>query len=290
MATEIVTSRYRLILGDNLPILAGMQDNEFDAALNDPPYGIKENHKKVKSRGSQKGKPSRKNPSMKSLGAGVAATDYGEFSWDNEPAKPETLLHIRRVARKQVIWGGNYFHLPPSPSWFIWDKVNGNSDFADCEMAWTNLETAVRMFRHQWNGMLRETEKEKRIHPAQKPVALYRWVIGKLKLKPNSNIIDAYMGSASAGIASIQAGHFYTGIESFEPYFEKAAERMEDAARQLDREFKVTKRGRIDEFENLPLFQHREPDNDDDGLDEFDDEEPFEIDEEAEFDELLEFA
>jgi DNA modification methylase len=205
---------YELYLGDCLPRLEKFNDKEFDAVICDPPYGIGESRKTVMRRGHL-AKP----------------TDYGDFDWDETPADPNAIYHIQRVAKRQVIWGGNYFELPPSNCWFIWDKLNGENDFADCEMAWTNLPGATRVFRHMWNGFLRASERNKRVHPAQKPVALMRWVLGRLGLSAGATILDPYMGSGPVGVEALQMGCKYIGIEKDERYFDIALKRIIDAAR-----------------------------------------------------------
>lgn len=129
--------------------------------------------------------------------------------------------------------GGNYFDLPPSSCWLLWDKVNGSNDFADCEMAWTNIKAAVRLFRHMWNGMLRDSERnEPRVHPTQKPVALMKWCIQRVKETPRL-IVDPYMGSGTVGIACVDMGIEYIGIEKMKRNFDIACERIHRAQQQL---------------------------------------------------------
>jgi DNA modification methylase len=188
-----------------------------DAVITDPPYGIGEARKDHKSRNR---------PGMK-------CPDYQRGSWDDQPASEAALALIRYISRTQVIFGGNYYHLPPAKCWLLWDKVNGECDFADAEMAWTNIDGAVRLIRHQWAGMLRDSERNvSREHPTQKPVAVMAWAIEKAKLAPNSLILDPYMGSGTTGVAALQAGHRFIGIERHEPYFNGACERLENAQRQ----------------------------------------------------------
>lgn len=233
-----LSDRVKLYHGDCLDFLKGFADQAIAAVITDPPYGLGENQKRVLSRGRYHGRAN-------------VLTDYGAFDWDNEPASPEAIAHIRRIAKTQVIFGGNYFTLPPTSCWFVWDKQQ-TGDFADAELAWTNLKSAVRIFRHQWNGFLRETERDKRVHPAQKPVALMRWILEQLNLPAGSTILDPYMGSGSVGIAAIQMGYQYIGMEKDPEYFKTARARLEDAERAEQGLPKVLKYE--DDLSMMPLF------------------------------------
>ena len=166
-----------------------------DLVLTDPPYGIGENHHRVASRGKL-----------------ARPTDYGVFDWDSEPASPEEIKATLSAARQCIIWGGNYFGLPPSPGWLVWDKQN-SGDFADCELAWTNLKMAVRIFRFMWNGMIRAGESRgvKRVHPTEKPVELMRWC---LSLVPEAHtVIDPFCGSGPVLRAAKDLGRQAIGID-----------------------------------------------------------------------------
>lgn len=230
---------YKLICGDCLEWLPTLAAGQFDLALTDPPYGIGESQKRVLSRG-QLARP----------------IDYGYFDWDSQPADTAAIGHIRRTSRKQIIWGGNYFDLPPSSCWLVWDKEN-SGDFADCELAWTNLRQAVRIFRHMWNGFLRASERDcRRVHPTQKPVALMRWCIGQAGA-PQS-VIDPYMGSGASGIAAIQEGAYFVGVESNPHYFTIAHRRIEDAARAAAGLPKQLN-GHTNDWSESPLFQEIQP-------------------------------
>lgn len=176
--------------------------------LTDPPYGLKENAHRVASRQKL-----------------AKTTDYGDFDWDSEPASKEEISLTIAAAPLCILWGGNYFEVPPSRGWLVWDKVNGDNCFADCELAWTNLKTSVRMFRHMWNGMLRESENDApRVHPTQKPVALMAWC---LQFAPNAKrILDPLMGSGTTLRAAKNNGLQATGIDISEKYCEIAAKRL----------------------------------------------------------------
>jgi DNA modification methylase len=201
-----------LHLGDCRDILPTL--DKVDAVITDPPYGINENSKKVASR--------RK----------LAATiDYGDFDWDKSPPPDELIKLIRTKAKFQAFFGGNYFTLPPTSCWLVWDKLNGGSDFADCELAWTNWPKAVRRLQWRWNGMIRQGNEE-RYHPTQKPIGVMKWVI---QLCPKAEtILDPFMGSGTTGVAAVQMGRKFIGIEREPKYFDIACERIEQASKQVD--------------------------------------------------------
>lgn len=201
-----------LYLGDCMDILPTL--DKVDAVITDPPYGINENSKKVASRGKL-----------------AAPKDYGEFNWDKEPPPDELIELIRTKRRFQTFFGGNYFSLPPTSCWLVWDKLNGDNDFADCELAWTNWPKAVRRLQWRWNGMIRQGNEE-RYHPTQKPLEVMKWVI---TLCPKSQtILDPFMGSGTTGVAAIQMGRKFIGIEREHKYFDIACKRIEQASRQVD--------------------------------------------------------
>jgi DNA modification methylase len=197
-------------LGDCMEILQTLE--KVDAVITDPPYGINENSKKVASRGNM-----------------AAPKDYGDFDWDKAPPTDELIELIRTKGKYQAFFGGNYFTLPPTSCWLVWDKLNGDNDFADCELAWTNWPKAVRRLQWRWNGMIRQGNEE-RFHPTQKPLEVMKWVID---LCPKSDsIIDPFMGSGTTGVAAIQMGKKFIGIEREPKYFEIACKRLEQAVSQ----------------------------------------------------------
>ena len=181
---------------------------KFDLLLTDPPYGLGE------SRGSR----------TKSREKLARCTDYGESDWDDSLIDVRLLTLARSVSDKQVIFGGNYYDLPPTSCWLVWDKVNGDNDFADCELAWTNLKQAVRLKRHQWHGMIR-VGKESRFHPTQKPVEVLRWAIVQAGDDVRT-VMDPFAGSGTTGRAAKDLGKRSVLIEREERYCEIAAIRM----------------------------------------------------------------
>ena len=201
-----------LYQGDCLDIMPTLGD--VDAVVTDPPYGIGENGRKAASR-VKMAKP----------------RDYGDFNWDQNPASPEQIAAIRACSQTQIIFGGNYFDLPPTSCWLIWDKQN-SGDFADCEMAWSNLNKAVRRIYWRWNGMIRKGN-DVREHPTQKPVGVMEWCIGHVP-EGAQTILDPFMGSGTTGVACAKMGRKFIGIELEPKYFDIACKRIEDAYSQPD--------------------------------------------------------
>ena len=202
-----------LYLGDCMDVLPTL--GRFDACITDPPYGIGENSAKVASRSrTHNGKP--------------LVTDYGFFDWDKAPPNPEVIDLIRTKGECLAFFGGNYFYLPPTSCWLVWDKMN-SGDFADCELVWTNWPKAVRRLQWRWNGMIRQGN-EARYHPKQKPLEVMKWVI---ELCPKAEtILDPFAGSGTTGVAAIQMGRKFTGIEREPKYFDIACKRIEQAYAQ----------------------------------------------------------
>ena len=210
-----------LIHGDCMDVMARYPDNYFDLACVDPPYGIKESgNKESRNR--------------------FASNNYKAKDWDNEVPNGCYFDHLKRVSKNQIIFGANYFidnfpFMCNSSCWLVWDKDNGASDFADCELAWTSFSTAVRRFKFQWAGMLQGDMKNKeyRIHPTQKPVKLYEWLLSNYA-EPGQRILDTHLGSASSAIAAHYGGFDFVGCELDEDYYNAACERFNNETRQID--------------------------------------------------------
>lgn len=173
------------------------------------------------------------------IGTGKARQKgYNAALWDQPKTGAEYFAELRRVSKEQVIWGGNYFAdvLPVSQGWIVWDKEHAPGiSFADCELAWTSFDKAARIFRYMWNGMLQGNmrAKENRIHPTQKPVALYNWIL-KNYAKPGDKILDTHVGSASSLIACHRAGFTYWGFEIDPTYYKAARERLDRETAQVN--------------------------------------------------------
>jgi DNA modification methylase len=199
-----LTTIYHAKCEDIVDLISGI-----DLLLTDPPYGIKENHTKNNSRTNA-----------------AAVKDYGEYNWDQAPPSDELISRCRKTAEKQIIFGGNYFTLPPTSCWLVWDKKT-TGDFADCELAWTNLKKAVRRIEYLWNGMIKAA-KEERFHPTQKPVKVMQWCIKQAGCV--SSVIDPFMGSGTTLLAARQLGIPCVGIDREERYCEIAAKRVENTS------------------------------------------------------------
>jgi site-specific DNA-methyltransferase (adenine-specific) len=207
-------------------------DNHFDLAIVDPPYGIGwDREYEVMSAGVRKDGTKRKmatwnNPKPKK---------YKRGQWDNAAPPPEYFEELRRVSKKQIVWGGNYFteHLPPSGGWVTWEKgVPDGMSLSQCEMAWNNCLNSVRHIKLLWAGY-KKCEESQRMHPTQKPVKLYNWLLENYA-KPGQRILDTHMGSGSIAIACHYFGAYLTATEIDGDYFKAACERIENETRQMD--------------------------------------------------------
>jgi site-specific DNA-methyltransferase (adenine-specific)/modification methylase len=196
-----------LYLGDNREVMPTLP--ACDLLLTDPPYGIG-----MAARGTIGG--ANKAP----------VTDYGKSDWDQETVPQEFIDSAIAKAKWAAIFGGNYYALPPTSCWLVWDKLNGANNFADCELAWTNWPKAVRRIQWMWHGMLRKG-REERFHPTQKPLGVMEWA---LSLAPASaSVLDPWMGSGTTGVACAKTGRSFVGIEREPRYFDVAVRRIEAA-------------------------------------------------------------
>lgn len=221
MIEPVIIGNARLYRGDCRDILPTLC--KVDAVVTDPPYGIGEAAGKAKTRTSGLTSKIKNAPDYR--------RDYGDDDWDDEPIAPELMALVRAAGRWNIIFGGNYYDCPPASCWLVWDKLNGDTDFADCELAWTNLPKAVRRISYLWNGCMRANRETRGDHPTQKPIGVMRWAIGHLPA-PNSTILDPFMGSGTTGVAAMHLGRQFVGIEKNERYFRAACKRIEDAQRQ----------------------------------------------------------
>jgi site-specific DNA-methyltransferase (adenine-specific) len=208
-----------MIHGDCMDVMAEIGEKEIPLAIVDPPYGIGASD--VKRGGQQHGN------------ALAPSKQYEKKDWDTMPPPKEYFDELFRVSKNQIIWGGNYYSLPVSSAWVFWDKVTGNNGYADGELAWTSFDSALRMFRFEWHGMLQGNmkNKETRIHPTQKPVALYKWLLSRYA-KHGELILDTHGGSGSIVIACHDLGHPIIWVEKDADYYRDAVARYKTHASQ----------------------------------------------------------
>ena len=197
----------KLYNADCMEVMKTFKDKQFSLAIIDPPYGLGDN---------------------KLTQGGTWAKKYasGDADWDNKPPTKEYFDELFRVSRNQIIWGGNYFDLPPTRCFLIWDKIAQIRTMADCEFAWTSFDSNAKVFRHVRN------ENRKRIHITQKPVALYKWLLQNYA-KQGDKILDTHFGSLSIGIACHDMGFELTACELDKDYYEQAKQRLINHQKQL---------------------------------------------------------
>jgi site-specific DNA-methyltransferase (adenine-specific) len=192
---------------DCMEAMREIPDKYFELSIVDPPYGI-ERFKR----------------------GGSVVNKYGDENrqWNNIKPTSEYFEELFRVSRSQIIWGANNFSLPPSEYFIIWDKVNPfEFSFAMCEQAWTNIKKPAKIFTYN-----SQSESASRIHPTQKPVALYEWLL-KNYAKQGDKILDTHVGSASSLIACHNMGFDFMGFEIDEDYYRMATERLEAVRAQM---------------------------------------------------------
>jgi DNA modification methylase len=212
---EQLSENVTLYLGDCREILPTL--GRFDACVTDPPYGIGADRAMFKAGGTKYG------------AALVAKRHYQDTNWDTEIPSDDTIALILALAKWHIWFGGNFFPLPPSRCWLVWDKkING--EFAACELAWTNLDKPVKRIEWMWNGMLRKGSDE-RSHPTQKPLGVMSWCLEHLPANVQT-VIDPYCGSGTTGVACVGKGLGFTGIEREVHHFDTACRRISDELRR----------------------------------------------------------
>lgn len=187
---------------DCLEAMREMPDNAFDLAVVDPPYGIER----------------LKNPRGR-------LEKYGDTRQaNNEKPTKEYFTELLRVSKRVIVWGGNYFDLPPCRCFIAWYKHQPINNYSDCEFAWTNIDEPAKVFDYPYFGT--NGADLVRIHPTQKPVALYRWIFNHYA-KHGDKILDTHLGSGSSRIAAYDAGLDFVGYEIDKTYFDLQEERFE---------------------------------------------------------------
>ena len=211
---------------DCMDYMRTVPDKFFDLAVTDPPYFDGPNRSGYYGKG------------YSSIGV-KRNKYYDECKFWAVPDR-EYFIELQRVSKNQIIWGANHFagvFDSSSHCWIVWDKDNGSSTFADAELAYTSFDKAVRVFKYMWNGMHQGSfggdvrKNEKRIHPTQKPVPLYEWLLANYA-KPGQKILDTHLGSGSSAIAANNMGFEFVGCELDIDYYHAACARVAEYARQ----------------------------------------------------------
>ena len=211
MSTAITYTNEDCMVG-----MARYPDKHFDLAIVDPPYGI--------------------GVTKMTLGNGKRKVYRGSDNWDRESPSETYFRELMRVSKNQILWGANHYISKiavDSSCWIFWDKGTGSNDFADGELAWTSFNKPVRKYFKLWLGAhAKETNEKCRIHPTQKPVALYKWLLTNYA-KPGDKILDTHVGSASSLIACHDLGFDAVGFEIDPDYYRESKDRLERHMRQL---------------------------------------------------------
>ena len=203
---------------DCLEAMRLMKDNQFDLAIVDPPYGINQTAFRIST----------------PKGAAAKTKKYNNKVFKQKTPDTDYFINLFRVSKNQVIWGANYFNLKleEGKQWLFWDK-DTQAKYGDGELAYTSFIGAIKKFKHTWHGMIQEDmkNKEKRIHPTQKPVALYKWLL-KNYAKEGDTILDTHLGSGSSRIACHEMNYDFTGYEIDKDYFDASDKRFKLATSQ----------------------------------------------------------
>jgi len=229
-----ITDKIQITNEDNMLLMARYPDNYFDLAIVDPPYGIGADKQSIK-------------PILVKQKNGTTlkvknTNQYTQKNWDNTIPMDKYFNELKRVSKNQIIWGANYFGL--IGGYLVWDKLNGDSDQFDCEIAYNSFNNRTDLIYFMWQGMFqgvycgRDVRKaliqqgnkqlnEKRFHPTQKPVALYKWLLDKYA-KQGDKILDTHLGSGSIAIACHDYGFELTACELDKEYYDKAVKRIKN--------------------------------------------------------------
>ena len=205
---------------DCMDLMARYEDNYFDLAIVDPPYGIDAD------------KNAHKN------GVNCKANGFAEYKlseWDSNIPDANYFKELFRVSKEQIVWGGNYMtdFLPPSMCWLLWDKGQRNFSFADGELAWTSFNKALRIFEMPRGTALFDAKNNGgKVHPTQKPVKLYEWLLMNYA-NEGDKILDTHLGSGSIAIACHNLGYELTGCELDKDYYEAAMKRINEHKQQI---------------------------------------------------------
>ena len=231
-----VTKKVTLLNIDCMEYMATQSANAFDMEIVDPPYG----------RGEDGGIKRSSNAKQKNgVSSFVRCGDYSRKNWDAEPPDPEYFRELRRVSRHQIIWGVNYYPEVFGKGRIVWDKVNDGGHQSGAEIAYCSVNDRVDLIRYMWRGMLQglsiekgttqqgdKSKNERRIHPTQKPIKLYEWLLAQYCDRAD-RVLDTHLGSGSSSIAAHYFGCDFVGCEIDKDYYDAAKERFNNETRQL---------------------------------------------------------
>ena len=206
--------RYTVFHADCLDVLPQLEG--IDAVVTDPPYGIAQH-----TQGGERSKACKAMPRIEVVG-------------DAKPFDPTALLGYHTLC----MWGANHYanQLPPVAGWLVWDKREGGTSdgYSDAELAWARPLNSARLFHHKWRGMIKASERDQcRVHPTQKPILLMEWCLDQMKIPADALVADPFMGSGTTGVACVNTGRRFIGIEIDETYAKIAVKRIQDALAQL---------------------------------------------------------
>ena len=206
---------------DCMEYMAGLDDNAFDLAIVDPPYGINADKKN-----NGENSDNHKRMSLAHI------NEFKKTSWDNAIPSDKYFSELKRVSNHQIIWGANYFGI--KGGYIFWDKEVTMPTYSDGELAYCSFLNSVKKYKFIWHGMIQGDmgNKEKRIHPTQKPVRLYDWLLQNYA-KPEMRILDTHLGSGSSAIAAHYFGCDFVGCEIDKDYFDSAQKRIDKETRQI---------------------------------------------------------
>lgn len=197
---------------DCMEYMQSIPDGYFSLSIVDPPYGININHNMGRRKGAKH-------------------SGHKKVKWDNEIPKKEYFNELFRVSKNQIIWGGNYFPLPQTGSWLFWDKLMPEDiSFSMGELAWMTFGNTIRKITLKHNGFINQDDKK--IHPTQKPVKLYEWLLMNYA-KEGDKILDTHLGSQSSRIAAYNLGFEFYGTELDQEYFDQGCKRFDNHKKQL---------------------------------------------------------
>lgn len=228
-------------LEDCVKALKRFNDKHFDLAIVDPPYGINWSKSPASNTGGRLHKKT-------GITYNVKGINHTIKDWDTNQPTQEYFDELFRVSKNQIIWGENYIQFnqkSKSTGRIFWDKVNPNTNFSDGELAWSSLNNTIKQLEYMWNGMMQgesitngrtqqanKKKNEKKIHPTQKPVKLYEWLLHNFA-KEGDLILDTHLGSGSSRIAAYKGGFNFVGFEIDQEYYEKQEKRFNDFKSQL---------------------------------------------------------